>query len=154
MATAPTELQPVQRLVELKAVAEQLHFKVSTLLLHGGKEGEAVKWFRQHMSFFKPLVGPSEGNFLHWSWVSKQFLVFAVLLQNSLTSVIQMKSGSPALPEAPVTERELQPSYYYQVSSFVLSVNNKLFFFVLIEVFYAPKPEYGIYEGHSWQLTT
>eukprot|EP00250_Pteridium_aquilinum_P016026 c22902_g1_i1 orf=394-4026(-) len=117
VVTTPMELQPVQRLVELKTVAEQLHFKVSTLLLHGGKEGEAVKWFRQHMSFYKPLVGPSEGNFLHWSWVSKQFLVFAVLLQNSLPSVSQTKSGSPALPEAPVTERELQPGYYYQLAA-------------------------------------
>lgn len=113
----PIELQPIQRLVELKSVAEQLHFKVSTFLLHGGKEAEAVKWFRQHISFYKLLVGPSEGFFLHWSWVSKQFLVFGVLLQSSLTSATQTKSGSPALPEPPVTERELQPGYYYQVAA-------------------------------------
>ncbi|MCO5583569.1 hypothetical protein L7F22_037480 [Adiantum nelumboides] len=117
VVSTPVELQPVQRLVEFKTVAEQLHFKVSTLLLHGGKEGEAVKWFRQHMGFYKPLVGPSEGSFLHWSWVSKQFLVFALLLQNSLTSVMPAKSGSTALPEAQVTERELQPGYYYQLAA-------------------------------------
>ncbi|KAI5057496.1 hypothetical protein GOP47_0027511 [Adiantum capillus-veneris] len=118
VVSTPMEMQPVQRRVEFKTVAEQLHFKVSTLLLHGGKEVEAAKWFRQHMSFYKPLVGPSEGSFLHWSWVSKQFLVFGVLLQNSLTSVMPVKSGSSALlPEAQVTERELQPGYYYQLAA-------------------------------------
>lgn len=118
IVTTPIELQPIQRLVELKAVAEQLHFKVSTLLLHGGKEAEAVKWFRQHMTFYKCLVGPVEGSFMHWSWVSKQFLVLGDLLQNSLAKVVTPpQTSSAVLPESPVTERELQPGYYYQVAA-------------------------------------
>lgn len=104
----------MQRIVELKAVAEQLHFKISTLLLHSGKESEAVKWFRQHIAWYKRLVGPPEGAFLHWAWVCKQFQVFAELLDNSLATASPV-AATPPSPGPPVTERELQPGYYLQV---------------------------------------
>jgi hypothetical protein len=110
------ELQPVERVVEMKAVAEQLHFKVSTLLLHSGKESEAVRWFREHVAWFKKMVGPPEGTFLHLAWFSKQFQVFAELLQNSLAITSQPAALAPGL-----SERELQPGFYYQVlKKFVL----------------------------------
>jgi hypothetical protein len=117
--SVPSELQSIQRLVEIKTVAELLHFKISTLLLHGGKATEAVKWFRQHINFYKPLIGPSESIFLHWSWLQKQFVVFGDLLQNSLTSAAQAKPMSSALLDLPVTKHELQAGYYYQVLHFV-----------------------------------
>ncbi|KAH7331226.1 hypothetical protein KP509_20G020700 [Ceratopteris richardii] len=69
------------------------------------------------MRFYKPLVGPTEGSFLHWAWVSKQFVVFGSLLQDSLASVSEAKSGSNTLPETQVTGRELHPSYYYQLAA-------------------------------------
>ena len=115
VVSVPSELQSIQRLVELKTVAELLHFKISTLLLHGGKATEAVKWFRQHVNFFKPLVGPSESIFLHWSWLEKQFLVFGDLLQNSSAAAAQIKPTSSALLDLPVTDHELQAGYYFQV---------------------------------------
>jgi hypothetical protein len=107
------ELQPVERVVEMKAVAEQLHFKVSTLLLHSGKESEAVRWFREHAAWFKKMVGPPEGTFLHLAWLSKQFQVFAELLQNSLAITSQPAALAPGL-----SQRELQPGFYYQVLNF------------------------------------
>lgn len=112
-------LQPVQRVVEMKCVAEQLHFKISTLLLHSGKEIEAVRWFREHALWYKQMLGPLEGAFLHWAWVSKQFQVFAELLQSSSSTASQALSAGTSLPGQPsVTERELQPAYYYHVSTF------------------------------------
>ena len=133
VVSVPSELQSIQRLVELKTVAELLHFKISTLLVHGGKATEAVKWFRQHINFYKPLVGPSESIFLHWSWLEKQFLVFGDLLQNSPTSPIQIKPTSSALLDLPVTEHELQPGYYYQVLRFVLLLAKGIKVCILLE---------------------
>jgi hypothetical protein len=109
------ELQPVQRIVELRAVAEQLHFKISTLLLHSGKESEAVKWFKQHMTLYRDTIGPPEGAFLHWAWVTKQFQVFAELLENSLGTSSLTVATTVLSPGPPMTDRELQPGYYLQV---------------------------------------
>lgn len=112
---AHMELLPIQRTVEFKAVAEHLHFKISTLLLHSGKEGEAVKWFKQHIVRYKCLIGPPEGAFLHWAWVCKQFQVFAELLDNSLATA-SLPPASGQSTGTPVTVRELQPGYYLQVN--------------------------------------
>lgn len=109
------ELQPVQRVVEMKAVAEQLHFKISNLLLHGGKETGAVRWFREHASWYKQMVGPFEGYFLHWAWISKQFQVFGELLQNRLATVAPPAQNTAMRGQPVVSERELQPAYYYHV---------------------------------------
>ncbi|XP_058073386.1 uncharacterized protein LOC131222361 isoform X1 [Magnolia sinica] len=107
-------LPPIQRLVEIKAVAEQLHFKVSTLLLHGGKVVEAITWFQKHIASYKRLVGAPEVVFLHWEWMSRQFLVFAELLETSSVP-IPTTASLPSVPsERSLTEWEFQPSYYYQ----------------------------------------
>ncbi|KAL3675158.1 hypothetical protein R1sor_025106 [Riccia sorocarpa] len=124
--TAHMELQPVQRIVELKAVAEQLHFKISTLLLHSGKESEAVKWFRQHIAWYKRLVGPPEGAFLHWAWVCKQYQVFAELLDNSLVTASPVTASTPS-PGPPVTDRELQPGYYLQIAASYMVLRRRCF---------------------------
>ena len=116
MVGTTTRLPAIQRLIEIKCVAEQLHFKITTLLLHGGKIAEAVLWFRQHCGSYRKLVGAAEVTFLHWEWVSRQFLVFAELLETSSKSI----PGFPCLVlggiDNSLTEWELQPAYYYQVS--------------------------------------
>eukprot|EP01018_Ginkgo_biloba_P032269 Gb_22022 [translate_table: standard] len=117
MFNTPAELLPIQRLVEIKAVAEQLHFKVSTLLMHSGKGTDAIKWFRQHMDWYKRLVGPKKAAFLHWEWVSKQFLVFAELLQTSSLGTSGFAPPVSGMPELPVTEWEQQPGYYYELAA-------------------------------------
>lgn len=127
------ELQPVQRVVEMKAVAEQLHFKISNLLLHGGKETEAVRWFREHASWYKQMMGPFEGAFMHWAWVSKQFQVFGELLQNRLATASQTPTPNTAMRGQPaISERELQPAYYYHVR-FVWSSDSVQLYWFLVE---------------------
>lgn len=115
MVATSTRLPPIQRLVEIKVVAEQLHFKISTLLLHGGKVVEAINWYRQHYAGYKKLVGAPQVLFLHWEWLSRQFLVFAELLERSSTIAQNNLSLLASTTEQPLTEWEFQPAYYYQV---------------------------------------
>lgn len=115
MIGTSTRLPPNQRLVEIKSVAEQLHFKVSTLLLHGGKIVEAITWFHKHISNYQRLVGTTEVAFLHWEWFSRQFLVFAELLDSSSATLPSNASFPFGPPGNRLTEWEFQPAYYYQV---------------------------------------
>lgn len=117
MVATLTRLPGIQRLIEIKTVAEQLHLKISTLLLHGGKLTEAVKWFRQHYASYRKLVGSPENIFLHWEWVSRQFLVFAELLETSSATVQNIPSLASGPSERPLTEWEFYPAYYYQLAA-------------------------------------
>ena len=124
MSPTLLEIQPILNLVEVKAVAELLHLKLATLLLHSGKEGEAVVWMRQHVAFFRNKVGPPEGAFLHWAWLARQFQVFGEMLQQRLGSGIapagatEGGEGAAASSGADsVSERELLPAYYFQVQT-------------------------------------
>lgn len=116
MIGSSTRLPPIQRLVEIKSVAEQLHFKMSTLLLHGGKTLEAVTSFRQHNASYKRLVGSAEAIHLHWEWMSRQFLVFAELLETSSAANQSISSLLLDAEDLTLTEWEFRPAYYYQVT--------------------------------------
>ncbi|KAK9284885.1 hypothetical protein L1049_024066 [Liquidambar formosana] len=120
MIGTSTRLPVIQRLVEIKTVAEQLHFKISTLLLHGGKVIEAVTWFRQHNASYKRLVGAPEVIFLHWEWMSRQFLVFAELLETSSATIQSISSLVLGTADRPLTEWEFRPAYYYQLAAHYL----------------------------------
>ncbi|KAL6575533.1 hypothetical protein OROHE_000910 [Orobanche hederae] len=74
MVGTSTRMPPIQCLAEIKTVAEQLHFKMSTLLLHGGKVLAAIVCFRQHTASYRKLVGAPEVIFLHWEWLSRQYM--------------------------------------------------------------------------------
>lgn len=116
MIGTSTRLPAIQRLVEIKTLAEQLHFKISTLLLHGGKIAEAVTWFRQHNASYRRLVGAPEAVFLHWEWMSRQFLVFAELLETS-SATIQNISSLVGNSERSLTKWEFRPANYYQLAA-------------------------------------
>lgn len=116
MIGTSTRLPPIQRLVEIKTVVEQVHFKISTLLLHGGKIVEAVTWFRQHNATYRKLIGAPEAVFLHWEWMSRQFLVFAELLETSSAAIQSISSLTAGTTERSLTEWEFRPANYYQVS--------------------------------------
>ncbi|KAJ4844720.1 hypothetical protein Tsubulata_007712 [Turnera subulata] len=120
MVGTSNRLPAVQRLVEIKTVAEQLHFKISTLLLHGGKTAEAVTWFRQHNASYKKLVGLVDSVFLHWEWMSRQFLVFAELLETSAKTSHGSSTLAVGTADNPLTEWEFQPAYYYQYAAHYL----------------------------------
>eukprot|EP00959_Pyramimonas_sp_CCMP1952_P142093 2974384-Pyramimonas_sp.AAC.1 len=56
LASARDASIPLQRLSEVAAVAEQLHFKLCTLLLHSGSVPEAVSQCRTHLYIYKKLT--------------------------------------------------------------------------------------------------
>ena len=116
MIGTSTRLPAIQRLIEIKSIAEHMHFKISTLLLHGGKITEAVTWFRQHHASYRRIVGASEAVFLHWEWMSRQFLVFAELLETSSETLQNFSSLAVVSAEKSLTEWEFRPANYYQVS--------------------------------------
>uniref|UniRef100_A0A2N9ILL2 Trafficking protein particle complex subunit 11 domain-containing protein n=1 Tax=Fagus sylvatica TaxID=28930 RepID=A0A2N9ILL2_FAGSY len=120
-------LPAIQRLVEIKTVAEQLHFKISTLLLHGGKVAEAVTWFRQHNASYRRLIGAPEAIFLHWEWLSRQFLVFAELLDKSSAAIKNVSSLVLATADKALTEWESRPAYYYQLAAHYLKEKRSSF---------------------------
>lgn len=115
-------MPPIQRLVEIKFVAEHLNFKISTLLLHGGKITEAIMWFRRHNTAYSKLVGSTEVTFLHWEWLSRQFLVFAELLETSSAAAHSISSPVVSGAADKPTEWEFYPSHYYQVNGLALQV--------------------------------
>ncbi|XP_010547392.1 PREDICTED: uncharacterized protein LOC104819155 isoform X2 [Tarenaya hassleriana] len=120
MIGTSTRLPAIQRLVEIKTLAEQLHFKISTLLLHSGKFVEAVTWFHQHKASYEKVVGSPEVIFLHWDWMSRQFLVFAELLETSSTAVQSTSSLNQGTAERLLTEFEFYPAYYYRLAAHYL----------------------------------
>ncbi|KAF8729668.1 hypothetical protein HU200_017620 [Digitaria exilis] len=117
MIGTSTRLPPTQRLVEIKAVAEQFHFKISTLLLHAGKVVEAILWFRKHIRSYERVVGTPEVAFLHWEWFSRQFLVFGELIETSAATVPDTLSPRFGTADNALTEWEFQPAYYYQLAA-------------------------------------
>ncbi|KAL5063542.1 hypothetical protein RYX36_025279 [Vicia faba] len=116
-----TRLPPIQRLVEIKSVSEQLHFKISTLLLHSGKVTEAVTWFRQHKNTYRRLVGAPEAILVHWEWMSRQYLVFGELLETSSKATQNFPPVILGSSSKPLSEWEYYPAYYYQLAAHYLS---------------------------------
>lgn len=131
MVGTSTRLPPIQRLVEIKIVAEQLHFKISTLLLHGGKIAEAIMFFRRHIDAYRNLMGEQSVIFLHWEWLSRQFLVFAELLESS-SAVLQNISSTVLNTSDKLTDIEFSSAYYYQVNEFKLFLLYLFIYFVRI----------------------
>ncbi|XP_042010212.1 trafficking protein particle complex subunit 11-like [Salvia splendens] len=131
MVGTSTRMPPIQRLVEIKAVAEQLHFKMSTLLLHGGKVLEAIMWFRQHTANYRKLVGSPEVIFLHWEWLSRQYMVFAQLLETSSPNDALYVPSTASVPEEKPTEWEFYPAYYYQLAATYMKEKNTCLEFAL-----------------------
>ncbi|PQQ15271.1 trafficking protein particle complex subunit 11 [Prunus yedoensis var. nudiflora] len=81
---------------------------------------EAVAWFRQHNASYRKLVGAPEAIFLHWEWMSRQFLVFAELLETSSAAIQSISPLPMGTADRPLTEWEFQPAHYYQLAAHYL----------------------------------
>ncbi|EPS72818.1 hypothetical protein M569_01938, partial [Genlisea aurea] len=115
---------PIQYLLEIKTIAEYLHFKMSTLLQHGGKYVDASSLFRKHTTDYRIHVGAPEVVFLHWEWLSRQYLAFAQLLESSTAVSSHVPNALPVPTEKP-NDWELYPAHYYQLAAFYLKEKNK-----------------------------
>eukprot|EP00884_Botryococcus_braunii_P005388 jgi/Botrbrau1/14850/Bobra.0326s0004.1 len=95
---------PYQSWYELTSVAEQLHLKVVTLLLHQHRAQEALLQFRSHLGLFKKLPfqkAPEALLAAHWGWLGRQYAVMAELL------------ASRVAPDQLPPQRDCSPAFFY-----------------------------------------
>ncbi|BDA49831.1 probable trafficking protein particle complex subunit 11 at N-terminal half [Coccomyxa sp. Obi] len=99
----PTGPLPLQRWTELTAVAELIHLKVVTLLLHQQNVAEALGQFRAHMAAFqRPLLPPPPAAAAaHAAWLVRQYSVMGELLSQRVDAGL--------LPP----QREAQPAHFF-----------------------------------------
>ncbi|XP_042494266.1 trafficking protein particle complex subunit 11-like isoform X2 [Macadamia integrifolia] len=74
-------------------------------------------WFRQHIASYKTHVGAPEVVFLHWDWMSRQFLIFAELLETSAATIPSIASLVLGTSEKPLAEWEIHPAHYYELAA-------------------------------------
>ncbi|KAL0042524.1 hypothetical protein WJX79_002345 [Trebouxia sp. C0005] len=97
---------PLQHWHELTSVAEQMHIKVVTLLLHQHRSQEALSHFQQHLAAYRhppPQLAPVPlaAGAAHWGWVGRQYQVMGELMSSRV---------DPAhLPP----QRECHPAYFF-----------------------------------------
>uniref|UniRef100_A0A061SC41 Trafficking protein particle complex subunit 11-like n=1 Tax=Tetraselmis sp. GSL018 TaxID=582737 RepID=A0A061SC41_9CHLO len=75
----------VQRQAELRAVSEQMHVKILSLMLYQQRPGEALEQIDRHIAAFRPpkgggLLHPAAAAAAHWGWLSQQYTVAGQLL--------------------------------------------------------------------------
>lgn len=97
---------PLQHWYELTAVAEQVHIKVVTLLLHQHRSQEALTHFQQHLATYRQPPAQVEPihpavSAAHWGWVGRQYQVMGELMNSRV---------DPAhLPP----QRDCNPAYFF-----------------------------------------
>jgi len=65
-----------EAVIEVKAVAEVIVFKIVYLLLHMNRVSDALSQFRQHVKTFQSLLGIPSLAFHHHAWMSNQYRTF------------------------------------------------------------------------------
>lgn len=68
---------------EVKVVAAYIVYKISRLLFAMKRARDALTQFNSHVNVFKSMIGPPELMFEHYSWLSKQFSMFASLFDET-----------------------------------------------------------------------
>eukprot|EP00007_Cunea_sp_BSH-02190019_P004543 CAMPEP_0174242618 /NCGR_PEP_ID=MMETSP0417-20130205/28537_1 /TAXON_ID=242541 /ORGANISM="Mayorella sp, Strain BSH-02190019" /LENGTH=1199 /DNA_ID=CAMNT_0015322037 /DNA_START=109 /DNA_END=3708 /DNA_ORIENTATION=+ len=99
------ERRTYAQLIEVKAVADMLNFKICKLLLTENGIQEACTQFQKHVNTWQDMIGTPHREYEHWDWLSSQFEVFGDL----------MACANPASPNA--TPGVLHAGYYYQAAA-------------------------------------
>ncbi|KAK9807487.1 hypothetical protein WJX72_000478 [[Myrmecia] bisecta] len=91
---------PLQRWYEVTAVAEQVHVKVVTLLLHQHRTSEALAHFRHHITLFRkpPFEVPPGLAAAQWGWLARQYAVMGELLSSRVdpANLLPQRDSHPA----------------------------------------------------------
>eukprot|EP01133_Synstelium_polycarpum_P008031 gene8031-9435_t len=91
------------RFAELRAVASFLNFKICKLYLWSSNLNEAVQQFEKHIRLFKIFFGPDDKEFGHFAWISKEYQIFAELLELA--------------PNTNKSQYSANPGFYYQTAA-------------------------------------
>ncbi|KAF2077555.1 hypothetical protein CYY_001173 [Polysphondylium violaceum] len=103
------------RFAEFRTVASFLNFKISKLSMWLNNITEALQHFDKHIKSFKIYLGPAEKEFTHATWISREYQIFAELLElcpGNTTKTINYNNN---------------PGFYYQVSARYQSIRRDLF---------------------------
>ncbi|XP_050535236.1 trafficking protein particle complex subunit 11 isoform X2 [Daktulosphaira vitifoliae] len=68
---------------EIKVVAAYIIYKITRLLFLMKRSRDALTQFNSHINVFKSMIGPPELMFEHYSWLSKQYFMFASLFDET-----------------------------------------------------------------------
>ncbi|PWY98037.1 hypothetical protein BCV70DRAFT_165767 [Testicularia cyperi] len=111
-----TRLLPprTKRWAEAKVLADTLCIKICKHLLYGDDGEAAARFFRRHLTRFTELStgwGIGSTTFEYWSWLGKQYRVFAELVEQATRSVAGAVIAPFALPvhAPPLPSRLLHP---------------------------------------------
>ncbi|EFA83918.1 DUF1683 family protein [Heterostelium album PN500] len=101
------------RFAELRTVASFLNFKICKLFLWSNNLNEAIQQFEKHIRLFKLYQGPDEKEFNHCAWLSREYQIFAELLD-------MCPNTNKALFSA-------NPGFYYQTAAKYVDERRKYF---------------------------
>ncbi|ELR24645.1 uncharacterized protein ACA1_172710, partial [Acanthamoeba castellanii str. Neff] len=93
-----------QRVMEIKTVAEYIHFKLCKLYFSTNSINDAVAQLERHIKTFRRVLGMAEKEFEHWAWLSRQYEVFAQLLEQHPQTI-------------DAENKKCFPGYYYHVAA-------------------------------------
>lgn len=104
---SPASAGLVQHHAEICAVAEQIHIKLMSLMLHQQRIPDALAQVESHISSFRhlpPGAQPASAA-AHWSWARRQYTVAGELLGNRVSA--------ETLPD----RRSAQPAFFFQCAA-------------------------------------
>ncbi|KAL5532043.1 hypothetical protein ACEPAF_5607 [Sanghuangporus sanghuang] len=116
MFGSPTILAPrTKRWAEAKVLADSINIKICKLFLYNAEHSLALSQFNTHVRRFSELSrvwGISEDTYEYWSWIARQYRVFAELLEQATHFGMPIPSHSPsnstAIPEAGQAQLEIE----------------------------------------------
>ena len=128
----PAGLLPprTKRWAEAKVLADCLTVKVGKLYLYLNEPARALNQLNRHLSSFRELSNVwniGEQTFEFWSWLSKQYRLFAELVAIALRAGMRLPSSRPPPAKVPITQEALQaginpslllqhPGYYFHLA--------------------------------------
>ncbi|GAM28614.1 hypothetical protein SAMD00019534_117900 [Acytostelium subglobosum LB1] len=101
------------RFAELRSIASFLNFKICKLYLWTNNLPEAVQQFEKHIRLFKHYQGPSEKEWTHSAFLSREYQMFAELLE--------------MCPSINKTLFNANPAFYYQTAAKYVEDRRRLF---------------------------
>ncbi|XP_059480361.1 trafficking protein particle complex subunit 11 [Neocloeon triangulifer] len=87
--------------LEIKTAASFINFKLCQIAFSLNTPRDAISHFRKHVEIFKSVVGTADLSFEHYSWLSKQYLIFGEIFNEAI------EQGLPAV-------QTQHPGIYFQ----------------------------------------
>ena len=100
---------------EIKGVADVINYKLCSHRMAALQGREAVVQFQSHVHTFRDCVGPKGTEYRHWHWLSRQYMIFAQLLEQLHQR--SRSGGSATATSFHALGGLLHPGYYYHLAA-------------------------------------